>query len=286
MLSAEAKSHLVASLHSGATHRGFASLPCQDFALRQIVVRFDPEVDERTIEEALRTLRLESDRQLSPFGLYLLQIASFGNDVEDRQATLDLLARVLLLDLRLQASVDCPGEGSDVDEQTGGSRGLPSDSHAGEQWHLDGPNGVNAPAAWQITTGSEEIVVAIIDSGYVPEHPEFADRIYRKPDEDNNGIDDEPNGYVDDQSGWDFVAYDEEANDEHRHGSWVAGLFGAAADNGFGVAGLDHKARIMPIKVLDSTNSGFTSMPFSTSCSSSVMKIANSILTGSTQTSR
>ena len=258
-LSPEARSHLSGFHRPDSAHRGLASLPCQDFALNQIVVRFDPEIDQRTIDDVLKTLQLDSYRQLSPFGLYLLQIASLGNDDEDRQATLDLLARVLLLDLRLQASVDCPGEGSEVDEQSGPGRGLPSDSHVGEQWHLDGPNGVDAPAAWQVTTGSEEIVVAIIDSGYVPLHQEFVGRIYLKPDEDNDGVDDEPNGYVDDESGWDFVAYDEEADDEHRHGSWVAGLFGAAADNGFGVAGLDHNARIMPIKVLDSTNSGFTS---------------------------
>lgn len=261
-LTSEARAHLFASARGNSLQLrgllGTAELPCQNFALGQVVVRFDAEVDQDTIERELESLQLASYIELTPFNLYLLLIDVGSHTGEGQQATLELLDEVRRIDLPLQASVDCPGQGSDTDHEVG-NRGLTSDTHVGEQWHLHGPAGVDAAEAWNITRGSEEIVVAIIDSGYVPEHPEFEGRIYRNPDEDDDGVDDEPNGYVDDQTGWDFVAFDEEAEDEHRHGSWVAGLFGAAADNDFGVSGLDHFARIMPIKVLDSTNSGFTS---------------------------
>lgn len=254
-LSPLARQHLFASTQRDVPNRGTGVLPCNEFAPDRVVVRFGPDVDTDTIERELRKLQLVvSYRALSPLNLYRLWIDPVGG-TDALFALLDALER---LDLALQASVDCIGEGSNVDHQTG-SRGLPSDTHVAEQWHLHGPNGVDATQAWEITKGSEEIVVAIVDSGYVAEHPEFADRIYESPNEDDDGVDDDSNGYIDDQSGWDFVAYDEYADDEHRHGSWVAGMFGAAANNGFGVSGLDHFARIMPIKVLDSTNSGFTS---------------------------
>jgi subtilisin family serine protease len=122
----------------------------------------------------------------------------------------------------------------------------PDDPLYGLQWHLrntgvtGGTPGVDidAPGAWAITRGSEEVVVAILDTGVDFDHPDLAGRLL---------------------PGFDFVNGDADASADHPHGVQVTGLFGANADNGVQVAGVDHAARILPVKVLDDQNEGWTS---------------------------
>ena len=112
---------------------------------------------------------------------------------------------------------------------------------------------INAQAAWDVTTGSDSVVVAVVDTGLDYNHPDIAGRVWTNADEiPNNGIDDDHNGFVDDVRGWDFFWGDNDVSDQSGHGTHVAGTIAAATNNGQGVAGVTWATRIMPLKALSS----------------------------------
>lgn len=122
---------------------------------------------------------------------------------------------------------------------------------------LYGMTKIQAPQAWDITTGSSNVVVAVIDTGIDYTHPDLTDNISTNPGEiRGNGVDDDGNGFVDDFYGYDFINGDSDPMDDHFHGSHCAGTIGGRGDNGRGVAGVNWTVKLMPVKVLDSYGSG------------------------------
>lgn len=135
---------------------------------------------------------------------------------------------------------------------------IPNDPLFVNQWHLrnTGQSGgtigadIRATYAWDITTGSAHTVIAIIDSGIEASHPDLSGRLWTNPGEiADNGIDDDGNGFVDDVHGWNFYASSPNVGPTLSHGTNVAGLAGAATNNGIGVAGVDWNARLMPVVI-------------------------------------
>src|SRR5262249_47084254 len=119
---------------------------------------------------------------------------------------------------------------------------------------------IDAPEAWDVSTGSGNMVVAIIDTGVDYNHPDLAANIWTNPGEiPGNGIDDEGDGFVDDVHGYDFVNNDGDPMDDNGHGTHVAGTIGAVGDNGIGVAGVNWHVQIMALKFLGANGSGPTS---------------------------
>ncbi|MEA1961288.1 MAG: S8 family peptidase, partial [Bacillota bacterium] len=111
--------------------------------------------------------------------------------------------------------------------------------------------------AWDITTGSDSVVIAVIDTGVDYTHPDLAANIWTNTGEiPGNGMDDEGNGFIDDVHGYDFVNNDGDPMDDHFHGTHVAGTIGAAGNDGKGVVGVNWKVKIMPIKFLSASGSG------------------------------
>lgn len=111
---------------------------------------------------------------------------------------------------------------------------------------------INILEAWEITKGSEEVVVAVIDTGVDINHPDLIDRIWINPNETSDGTDSDGNGYVDDIHGWDFFngnnsVYNPE--DIDSHGTHVAGTI-AASLNYEGFVGIAPNVKIMPLKFL------------------------------------
>ena len=131
----------------------------------------------------------------------------------------------------------------------------PNDPLFPRLWGLSNPNGVaiDAPAAWSVTTGTPTTIVAVLDTGLDLSNPDFAGRIWVNPN-GGSGAD----GFVGDVNGWNFVDNSPNVLDNDGHGTHVTGTLAAAGNNGYGIAGVDWKATIMPVKVLDSTGSGTT----------------------------
>ena len=137
----------------------------------------------------------------------------------------------------------------------------PNDPQYDQLWGLNntGQSGgtadadIDAPEAWDITSGSSDVVIAVIDSGADLTHPDLAANLWTNPGEiPNNGIDDDNNGFIDDVHGWDFSSNDNDPSPVGRacqgHGTHTAGTIGAVGNNGEGVTGVNWNVKIMPLK--------------------------------------
>jgi thermitase len=124
----------------------------------------------------------------------------------------------------------------------------PNDPSYSSLWGLPA---IAAPAAWDTTTGSASVTVAVVDTGVAIGHPDLAPNIWTNPDEVSNGVDDDGNGKVDDLRGWDFVDGDPTAQDGYGHGTHVAGTIGARGNDGVGIAGVAWQTKLMPLRAAD-----------------------------------
>lgn len=149
---------------------------------------------------------------------------------------------------------------ADPDDPLFRSRGSWGQSYD-DQWALKriGFGSEDGESAWDLIDGElQPVTVAVIDTGLDYMHPDFdRDRVWRNPNETQNGKDDDNNGYVDDVIGWDFVDQENNPFDQAGHGTHVAGLIAAASGNGVGIAGINPAARIMPLKALNFIGRGF-----------------------------
>jgi subtilisin family serine protease len=155
----------------------------------------------------------------------------------------------------------------------------PNDSYFSIQWPLENvgqmypesgrynhPPGkydadIDAPEAWDIFTGSAEVVVAVIDTGVDYAHRDIDGNMWINEAELNgtSGVDDDYNGYVDDIYGYDFFNRDGDPMDDRGHGTHCAGIIAAETDNEQDIAGVCWQTRIMAVKFLGSGGSGSTS---------------------------
>ncbi len=138
-----------------------------------------------------------------------------------------------------------------------------------KNWGLMGTGGttdIRAQKAWNITQGSHDITVAIIDTGADIRHADLKNNIWINTGEtglDSSGrekatnkIDDDHNGYVDDVNGWNFVSNSNNLTDNHGHGTHIAGIIGAEGGNGIGISGVSPKVSLMIIKYYDPNSRG------------------------------
>ncbi len=128
----------------------------------------------------------------------------------------------------------------------------PNDQFYGQQWALDK---IGAATAWNTVTGTQSVVIAIVDSGLQLDHPEFVNRLWVNPGESGGtaGVDDDSNGVIDDLNGWNFVGNNATLDDDNGHGTQVAGVAGATGNNGVGIAGVCWGCGLMTVKVMQAS---------------------------------
>lgn len=119
----------------------------------------------------------------------------------------------------------------------------------------------DAARAWSVTQGSADTIIAVIDTGIDEFHEDLKTNLWTNPgesgkddkgrDKASNGIDDDGNGFVDDVHGWNFVSNNNQLEDNHGHGTHIAGIIGAEAGNKKGISGISPKVGLMILKYFD-----------------------------------
>lgn len=144
---------------------------------------------------------------------------------------------------------------------------------------------VNAPIAWNTSTGNAQTIVAVIDTGFALNHEDLKNNWHTNNNEtgmtqpgdscwtgttqnkNTNNCDDDNNGYIDDWRGWNFSGGDNNpmagrtnpSGAGVAHGTEVAGLVGAAGNNNIGITTVNWNTKIMPLQVLSDDGPGYTS---------------------------
>ena len=220
-----------------------------EFAPGELVVRYESGTS-KTDRTAVRDeLDATVDSSLGIKGTQVLALAD-GTSVQDAVEAAASLPNVLYAEPNYSYSTTAS----------------PNDPRFNEVWSLglasgDGVNsGIGTPRVWNLTTGSSNVTVGVVDTGIDGTHPDLAANMYTNPGEvAGNGVDDDRNGLVDDVRGWDWVEDDSNAADLNGHGTHVAGTIGAKGNNANGVAGVAWDVRLVPLRVLDAAGSGWTS---------------------------
>jgi subtilisin family serine protease len=148
-----------------------------------------------------------------------------------------------------------------------GQRVIPNDEESYKQWCLvnDGSipitdskvdADIDMDLAWDVEQGSDEIIVAVIDTGMKLDHPEIEGRNWINTADPVDGVDNDGNGYIDDEMGWDFQNDDNDPTDDNGHGTSVTGIIAANGNNGIGFAGVDWNCKVMHLKAMDDDGTG------------------------------
>jgi subtilisin family serine protease len=225
-------------------------------AAGEVIVRFGAGADSSERADARRSVGAELERTLPVSGLELLVLPE-GRSVSGSVG-------------RLQDSPDVAYAEPNFYR---GSGATPNDPYFPDLWGLQSvgqpvhggfgaPDAdIDAPEAWDSTTGSANVIVAVVDSGIDQDHPDLRDNTWTNPGEtgagrESNGRDDDGNGRVDDWRGWDWVEGDNSPADANGHGTHVAGTIAARGNDGAGVAGVSWRTRLMALRVLGADGSG------------------------------
>ena len=222
----------------------------------EIIVRFEPAADARDRLAARVEANVDFERALPLRGVQLVR-AEPGQSVPAAEAELERSADVVYAEpnfiRQVQAVPNDPFFSNLYGLQNTGQ------TVAGVSGTPDAD--IDAPEAWDLTTGSPQVVVGVVDSGVDVVHPDLSSSIWANPGEsgdgrESNGIDDDANGLVDDWRGWDWVADDNLAADENDHGTHVSGTITASGNDATGVTGVSWNSRVMPLRMLDANGSG------------------------------
>jgi subtilisin family serine protease len=247
------------------------AVPEQAREAGDVLVRFREGVFEGRIREIVESLNDEVDDEIESVGGLVEVHDNDGQAAEDTAAEYAALSEeveyaeanaVIELD-PLDAETREVAEAPAAEAAPGAN--LPNDPLLGEQWALvnrgqrDGKDAadIGAALAWARTQGSDRVVVAVLDSGVDYTHKDLMDNMWLRPGDIPAYVDDQL-GAVDDLHGFNAVENLRDPMDDNGHGTHCAGIIGAVGNNGEGVAGVNWKVEIMPLKFMSSTGAGTT----------------------------
>ena len=219
-----------------------------------LIVNLQSHVDMEMAKEELNDLNCSLGDKITE-GVYLVNIKgkpSIGNHFEKRE---------LLNEIEHLVEIVEPDYFVTIVK-------MPNDSYRNKLWgmHNTGQTGgtndkdIDGPEAWDKTTGSKNVLGAVIDTGIDRNHEDLKANMWTNPGEiAGNGKDDDGNGFIDDVHGWDFVNNDNNPHDDHSHGTHCAGSIGGVGNNGKGVVGVAWNVSMVGIKFLSRSGSGSTS---------------------------
>jgi subtilisin family serine protease len=234
------------------------------FAPREVIVRFKASADADDRARLRREQNATLEKTLPVPGAQLLELKK-GEEVKATVSELERHAEVLYAqpnyirrplglpnDPRLRDLWGLHNTGQSVPHNTGsnegGGPGLPDAD-------------IDAPEAWDLTTGSDSVSVAVVDTGVADDHPALQGNLWRNAGEtgggrESNGVDDDGNGRVDDWRGWDFGSADNNPDDDNDHGTHVAGTIGAQGNDGTSIVGVNWNVSLMAVRVLGGPEGG------------------------------
>ncbi len=223
------------TIYPEITESSFKIIPGMDYVSDEVIVKF-----KSTRGKEVSISAMSGKRKVKSFPLIGADLYQLDSTVSMEQALADLAAR------------------GDVEyaepNYIAHAARIPNDPSYSLQWGLAT---VGAPAAWDVITGSEDIIIAVVDSGVDYTHPDLSSRMWQNTGEiAGNGIDDDGNGYIDDVRGWNFLSRTNDPMDDYEHGTHVAGIAAAATDNLTGISGMTWKNKVMALKFLGSSGTG------------------------------
>jgi subtilisin family serine protease len=138
---------------------------------------------------------------------------------------------------------------------------VPNDTFFGQQWALrnlgafaNGTPGadIKASKAWDLSTGDNSVIIAVIDTGIDYSHPDLVNNIWTNPGEPScsGGTDNDKDGFIGDCRGWNFAYNNNDPADDIGHGTHVAGIIGAIGNNGLGIAGVMWNVKLIALKFI------------------------------------
>ena len=230
----------------------------EEFTRREadILVRFRPGVTKAEIRQITSRLNDEVEDEIEAVS-GLEAIDDLDDDADVAVAEYRALTEVEYAERNYEIALDHTG---------GGFKHLhPEDPRFGDQWALanNGQNGgtegadISAMRAWAETTGSDEVVVAVLDSGVDYNHEDLTSNIWSRPGK-FEPYEDEDLGVIDDEHGYNAVDNNGDPFDENGHGTHCAGIIGAEGGNSIGVTGVNWKIQIMPLKFMNAGGFGMT----------------------------
>jgi len=258
---------------------GIALQVSAEYAPDRLIVRYNP--DKPRAASAMMSIQSATNakagtsvvQDLSEAGIPGMQVVSVtSNSLEDAMKTYKDNPDVLYVepDYKISLSpVEKTGKGAETDTMSISSAAYPNDPGYQYLWGMHNTGqapfygtadaDIDAQEAWGITTGSPQVIIAVVDTGVDYNHPDLASNIWQNTGEIINGKDDDGNGYIDDVRGWNFVAKNNDPMDDSGHGTHCAGTIAAVGNNGIGVTGTAWNVKIMPLKFLNAQGSGFVS---------------------------
>ncbi len=261
----------------------FIILSSQSISQTVIFVKYKNDVQRSAISDKIKTRQFFSSPDISVLKKSNISASYFARNLGKDDINLSRIVKITFPDNNSsQKFIDQIKQDTSVEYVQVSNiykiDSIPNDSLVSEQWALQK---IKAFDAWNITQGSDSIIVGLVDTGIDYLHPDLKNKIYLNPGEmgndsagrnkKTNGIDDDGNGFIDDYKGWDFtdrkgfpfdstsgdyLNWDNDPMDENGHGTFIAGILAAETNNKIGIAGAAPKIKILNVRAFDPSGNG------------------------------